>query len=1082
MKIHKKTKLNKTNITNISSNNKSLTSTKLVSRKILNKLILKGGNYVRNYNVSSDHNKKTQKQNGDLKRTLTALKQKKYFTKSQKQDGGFIIDSIKLKLKLMKFKSFLKKYRKEEKEIQKYIDSYKGKTTILESLKDKKFNKAREYIIHYRKLKIFEFLKNNKDNEKDVKTLDIDGNYADASSKLKGIDNSLKQFEKEQKRETPNLNKQTKTFAKNSKAISNLIAYFEKTLRKYYEEIDMIRANYKEFQGKSKLDSEAKSKIKKYQRFARDIDFILSFNDMEQKKMIDLKNDISTIIDKGQTFSKQFKDFDSSTFGEDLEKWKENYTRIYENLDITDDIDDIVETYKETINNLEVIRNQLVIMKMSKGGFEADIENIRVHINNLNKHMNNILLEQKKYIRQLKMALLLDKPFKDVDVAVTIIIGSIKSIIEYNKKLQEEFNKFNKSIGNSGVSTVGGGVVSIGGGVGCGEGGCISVGGSKSAITTSSGHKFFSYEIKYTGFFGLTIKGLEDRFKDNKYKLDEIEKVKIKYDKNNDAISFLEATIEQQYNTLRDLFNIWLYLTYWSEGTQTYNKNDKVVDIFTTDDKNKTILMKFIRLIFVYELLCYNDTIKKDKVDKYDKLKDILEKLFENFNPFSEANNIIKQMDSDKNIPLAQLKSGNNYVDDWINKLNTNTTKMNDYQISDIKLSTTTPPPPQLKLKTELGNNFIVAYMDNEETKKNFNEEYKNQIDASGNIQSEINEWKTPDNNAFKKAVALSILHLRLNDKPSPDQVKNINQYIKDIDNDTTTIKLEKICDEPSGIPPVDTTGTGIGIGTGAQGTANPGGPPSGPGTANPGGPSSGPGTANPGALSSPTPTPTPQPTPTITTGIVKINTNLVNDPVVAKNVDTIVETVSELETTMDKLTPQSDDDNTIPEAYDKIIKKLTIINECVSNLKLIEPKFNIENAKYEKVNLGYDWVQNYFKKEGEFGATSGIQTIKDASSQTKFTSSTDKSKEKFTEDEFNYLMRNMSSQSSDSKVNSIIKKLENNDNFKLFKDLFEKSSASQKCSDAKNLDKIVNIGSIRTYLQAQSIIHCKKDNKKTTS
>ena len=28
---------------------------------ILNKLILKGGKYVRNYNVSSDHNKKTQK-------------------------------------------------------------------------------------------------------------------------------------------------------------------------------------------------------------------------------------------------------------------------------------------------------------------------------------------------------------------------------------------------------------------------------------------------------------------------------------------------------------------------------------------------------------------------------------------------------------------------------------------------------------------------------------------------------------------------------------------------------------------------------------------------------------------------------------------------------------------------------------------------------------------------------------------------------------------------------------------------------------------------------------------------------------
>ena len=81
MKIHKKTKLNKTNITNISSNNKSLTSTKLVSRKILNKLILKGGNYVRQYNVSSDHTKKTQKKNGGLKRTMNALK----------QNGGFLV-------------------------------------------------------------------------------------------------------------------------------------------------------------------------------------------------------------------------------------------------------------------------------------------------------------------------------------------------------------------------------------------------------------------------------------------------------------------------------------------------------------------------------------------------------------------------------------------------------------------------------------------------------------------------------------------------------------------------------------------------------------------------------------------------------------------------------------------------------------------------------------------------------------------------------------------------------------------------------------------------------------------------------
>ena len=955
----------------------------------------------------------------------------------------------------MKFKSFLKKYRKEEKEIQKYIDSYKGKTTILESLKDKKFNKAREYIIHYRKLKIFEFLKNNKYNEKDVKTIDIDGNYADASSKLKGIDKSLKQYEKEQKRETPNLKKQTKTFAKNSKAISKLIAYFEKTLRKYYDEIDMIRANYKEFQGKSKLDSEAKSKIKKYQRFARDIDFILSFNDMEQKKMIELKNDISTIIDKGQTFSKQFKDFDSSTFGEDLEKWKENYTRIYENLDITDDIDDIVETYKETINNLEVIRNQLIIMKMSKGGFEKDIENIRVHIDNLNKHMNNILLEQKKYIRQLKMALLLDKPFKDVDVAVTIIIGSIKSIIEYNKKLQGEFNNFNKSLGNSGVSTAGGGVVSIGGGVGCGVGcgggGCISVGGAGAGAISGSDPSTFGNNITYDNFLSLKNKSLKNKLEH--YKFDNVDNIQIKI-KDNKTENFLDASIENQYNILKVLFNIWLYLTYWMEGEDTQSKNE--INILA-NKPNTDILLPFIKLIFVYELLSYKKKITDIKDNKYDSLRSILTALFKNLNYKLKFNDIIKKLNTlNEDIVFNNNTFSNKTINNLTNKLkdlkDKTNDKMNKYEISDINLS----PTPELKLKTELEKNFIVAYIDDAQTKEQFNIEYKKQIN---NLQSEINEWKTFFNtDHFKKAVALSILHLRLNDDSTDEQKDKIKNYIKNIDSDTT-IKLVDICDDPgppvAPVPPVPPVPPGI---------------------------------ANRGALSSPTPkstsTSTPQPTPTITTGIVKINTNLVNDPVVAKNVDTIVETVSELETTMDKLTPQSDDDNTIPEAYDKIIKKLTIINECVSNLKLIEPKFNIENAKYEKVDLGYDWVQNHFKKEGEFGATSGIQTIKDASSQTKFTSSTDKSKEEFTENDFNYFILNISNKSSeiDKKIISIADKLKNTDNLNIFKKIFETKDSYQKCSYFKSINTNYNIDisiNLRKYLYEQSTIHCKKDNKK---
>ena len=44
----------------------------------------------------------------------------------------------------------------------------------------------------------------------------------------------------------------------------------------------------------------------------------------------------------------------------------------------------------------------------------------------------------------------------------------------------------------------------------------------------------------------------------------------------------------------------------------------------------------------------------------------------------------------------------------------------------------------------------------------------------------------------------------------------------------------------------------------------------------------------------------------------------------------------------------------------------------------------------------------------------------------------------------------------------------------------YQKGNQIQKCNDAKTLDRIVNIPTLRKYLQEQSTLHCKKDNKKT--
>ena len=1082
MNLIKKTKLKKNKTTTITTshtihkslNNNNLLLPKLVSRKKLNKLILKGGKYVRNYNVSSVHSKKTQSKNGSLKRTLTALKNKNYFTKSQKQDGGFIIDAIRLKYKLYKFKSFLKKYRKEEIEVQKYIDSYTGKGNILELLKDDKYNKSREYIIHYRKLKIFEFLKNNKDNEKDIKTLDIDGKFTDAESKIKGIGKSLKQFEKEQKKEIPNLKKQTKTFKKNSKDISKLIAYFEKHLRKYYEEIKLIRERYKQFQGKSKLDSEAKSDIKKYQRFAKDIDYILSFTDMEQKKMIDLKNNIATILDKGQTFSTQFKDFDSSKFGEDLEKWKENYTRIYENLDITSDIDDIVEIYTVTINNFEIIKNQLIIIRMSKGGDEKNIGLMTEYISKLKSNKDDILEKVKKYIVQLKIALVIEKPFKDVDTAITIIIGSIQNSIVYNEKVLKNINEFNKSVGTTGISKGGSWLGSwSGGGSGKDEGfskgidtlrmkTLMSGGTSKAPPTVrQKSLSFFEFNIPYENFCNLSYFTVAQKI--GLYDFSKINTIKIRLPKTIE-VNFLEATIEQQYTTLKDLFTIWIYLNYWSKGEE--NSSTTTLNIFDISNSkfNSDILLNFIRLIFIYELLNYKKYDKNPYItdikntNLYKNLIDILKKLFTILsnkltNNFIEINTKL----GNNSIKFSNTIFKNPTLKKLTDDLKTNTDKMNDYELSDISIKNSTQ---QLTLKNKLKQEFIVNYMDNL-NQTPFYTEYEKHVSS---LQVEINEWKKHDN-PFKKAVALSILHIRLNDDPTTDQKTDIEGYIEKI-NDDTEIDLKKICDSTS-------SGTPGGPGTGNQGQ----------GTGNQRTGNLGPGTGQqkkqvpvpvPAKVSPALPN-VPASTSTNTSGMLNLSLNLTNDANVSNNFNIIIESSSELATTLEKLTPSGNDTaSTMPEPYAKIIKKLTIINECVSNLKLIEPKFNIENAKYAKVDLDYNWAQNYFKKETEFGVTSDISTIKTASDKTIYQSPPDKTKKDFSNDDFLKLLGNSEKETDDYK--SIFENLNTEKNLLIFKEKFEGLSPGQKCSMAKGLldNTKNNATDLKTYLKNYKNTNCK--------
>lgn len=1023
MKTIKNTKLNKKNKKDILLHN-NLKSNKFVSRKILNKLILKGGNYVRQYNVSSDHTKKTQKKNGGLKRTMNALK----------QNGGFLVfDYITLKYKVSQFKSFIKKYRKEEIEIKKHLDAYKGKATILEGFKSTKFSNIQKYIIHYRYKEIYEFIFDNIDDEKDIKTLDIDDKLRDAKSKLIGIENSLKTNDKEQKKELPNLIKQTKKFKKNSKDISKLINYFETTLRGYYDKIDTIKKKYIAYKGdQSKLNSEAKTAINKYLKLKPDIDYILSFTDKNIADMITLKNDISTILDKGATSSEQFKKMSKDTYEEDLDKWKDNYSRIYENLDITDDIDKLVETYKDAINILQNIRNQLAIMRIGSTGNDTKINFITSIISTLQRHMDGILLPERTYIIQFKVALVLNnKPFNDTtNTSLNYLEGGINKIIEDNIKIF-------KTITNTIVGFTSPPLKQLGG-----------VDNISNII-----NKF--KDIKYNDFFKIDIISTDDNDLNNFIKL--FNGVFIDNIKTNNF--FKRNKISVQYNLIKVLFNVWLFMIYFRDLQDG-------VEFFTGKSFTDCIL-PFIQIIFVYELLNYKDSKLKDETldnDNYKTLKETLKELFKKMdqNKFKTTLDPIILDMKNKITTDKTLKGLNNpdKIKTLIGQLQKNTEKMADYSISDININS----DPKLTLKQELEEQFITSYMVNDDKKK-FNNKYQKQIGASGgNLQAEIYNWKKPDTNkAFEKAIALSILHIREKDTgTTADQNTKIKEYIGKIESkNTLIIDFNLICPpNPAVVPP---------------GTVS--GPLSGPlpGTL-PGAPATGaPAPATVGASGIGALIGTQQlqqlqqlqqkkqsgklltqqelqdlqqlqqqqqlllqqqqlgqagqqlPGQAIFSNVLALASA---NPNYQHNVENIKRYLSNFEKVMKQLTPEQDT-NKIPEPYSRIIKKLNIINECINNLKLIEPKFKIKEESYKKVDLSYNWLQDFVKDSTPFTATNNIVKIQEAVKHKAPQGFSDKVSE-FTEANFYEIIVKQ-----DKAEKSIFDKLKSTDNQDKFKTYF---------------------------------------------
>ena len=713
----KKYKINNNIILSNSDNSdNSDNSRHFLTAKNINKLIYQGGKYYRkNDNLINKQAKRT-KNNLNI-RTLDNLKHYGYITNIQ--SGGFIIDYIKIKYKLRQTKKFITKFRKEEKKIQKYLDSYKGKTTSFKDLADKKALEVTKYIVDYRQKTIYEFVLNNIEFEKTIKTSEVENTIKLIDSRIKGIEASLKTYNKEKSKEIPSFIKYNKAFQKDSKSFLKLIDYFETNLRGFFRTIQKIKDDYLLYEGKTKVDKEAKDKVKKYKRFSKDIDYMLSFRDEEIKKMVDIKSEIDTILDTGKDYTEKYESMAKENYVNDLELWRDNYKSIYENIkSLDEEIDVFIKYFEDIENNLNSIFNQLVVLYVKDKNPSAT-KNIQNNAIEMQRNFS-IYLKLFKTIKNamiaIKTSLLKEESVVDLDATLLYSEGSYKAIQDDINKSKDFIGKdifnINLFFQNKNKSMPGGNYEGLennmsGGAAGPSASrsvlrastrtGAPRPGAPRQPIDTDTLADGGIGTLTYKDFLDLTFDKLEERVVKCLTVFNKEEQKYTKY----------------AYYRIKALLNIVLFFMYYDTRDDNNCASSKALNEI---DMNQKILLDLIKLIIIYNIYNIKHNITTMPTEPYNfttKIKKNITDLYINVEPnihqFLSNKRIsiklkITGTKSLKYLVCSNIGSGNSYdyntnkgksnLDNFstliINAYKTgkNTTKLFDFNINELEKNT----------------------------------------------------------------------------------------------------------------------------------------------------------------------------------------------------------------------------------------------------------------------------------------------------------------------------------------------------------------------------------------------------------
>ena len=377
------------------------------------KNIIKKKHIKKQSHIKKTHIKKTKKtvnNNNNL-----------YKYNTEYQNGGNIFTHW---LNMIKFRKLVKDLQKEEKEISKYIDSYKINAKNFKDIAEDKSNKSTEYVLNKRQLIIINFSKpkdtdisyvttNNKDFLKTVI------NYHDIEmieNKEKKLEIEMIEAEKSINKNLPDFIKDKKQLDKQSKKFRELVAKISSgSLGKFQAKVKLMKKEYDEIAPREKgtLKSIHKKALKKYLSHKADYETVVKIDDSYIQKQQDLVHEITDLLEQSEFYIEQMQLLDKKREDVDINivKWEKIYTRIYELINkillsikntkkiveeikkFETQIDIAIHPIAQTTTDINIKQSSKQI-KNSRQDFESIIKYLDASAANINQVLEMLLNEK----------------------------------------------------------------------------------------------------------------------------------------------------------------------------------------------------------------------------------------------------------------------------------------------------------------------------------------------------------------------------------------------------------------------------------------------------------------------------------------------------------------------------------------------------------------------------------------------------------------------------------------------------------------------------------------------------------------